>query len=158
MDEPAFSEENGSESGRQTSVSTCSLDVLSVNQLLDSVLETACQVASTPVSSIHMPYDQVKNQCEALITDKQRKMSVLHSVKQQQEAKATIAASDAEENSLSLSILEIGDSVADLKLLSKEPIRGCNPVLPCSMEYGQQYSFQLPPASPYDKFLKAAGC
>ncbi|GAB4842942.1 hypothetical protein Ancab_012920 [Ancistrocladus abbreviatus] len=153
-----FSEENESESGRKTSLSTSSADVLSVNQLLDSVVETAQQVASLPVSSAHMPYDQVKNQCEALITDKQRKMSVLQSVKQQQEAKAIIIASDGEETNPSLPNTEIEDSEARPNLSSKEPVQGCSPVLLCSMEYGQQFSFRLPPASPYEKFLKAAGC
>lgn len=36
-DEEAFPEPNGSQSGRKTSLSVNSLDILSVNQLLDSV-------------------------------------------------------------------------------------------------------------------------
>lgn len=47
------------------------------------VLETARQVASFPVSSTPIPYDQMKSQCEALVTGKQQKMSVLQSFKQQ---------------------------------------------------------------------------
>lgn len=49
-------------------------------------METARQVASFPVSSKPIPYDQVKDECEALVTGKQQKMSVLQSFKLQQAA------------------------------------------------------------------------
>lgn len=87
-DEEAFPEPSGSQSDRKTSISISSLDILSVNQLLESVLETARQVASFPVSSTPIPYDQMKDHCEALVTGKQQKMSVLHSFKQHQEVNA----------------------------------------------------------------------
>ena len=45
----------------------------------------------------------------------------------------------------------------DLKLVNKEHVHGRNQLVLCSREYGQQ-SFRLPPSSPYDKFMKAAGC
>ncbi|WMV55299.1 hypothetical protein MTR67_048684 [Solanum verrucosum] len=44
----------------------------------------------------------------------------------------------------------------DLQLTTVESTHTQNS-LSCSREYGQQ-SFRLPPSSPYDKFLKAAGC
>ncbi|MCD9638104.1 hypothetical protein HAX54_021814 [Datura stramonium] len=40
------------------------------------VLETARQVASYPASSTPMPYDQVKNQCEALVTESPTKSAI----------------------------------------------------------------------------------
>lgn len=49
------------------------------------VIETARQVASLPTSTIPVPYDQMKSQCEALVIGKQQKMSVLQSLKHQQE-------------------------------------------------------------------------
>lgn len=58
------------------------------------MLETAQQVASLPASTSLISYDQVKDQCEALVTGKHQKMSVLQSFKQQQEAKAIVLASD----------------------------------------------------------------
>ncbi|MCD9646662.1 hypothetical protein HAX54_036688 [Datura stramonium] len=58
---------------------------------LRQVLETARQVASYPASSTPMPYDQVKNQCEALVTGKQHKMSALQSFKMQQETQALLS-------------------------------------------------------------------
>ncbi|CAL5417016.1 unnamed protein product [Camellia sinensis] len=175
-DDESFPEPNGSQSGRKTSLSINSLDILSVNQLLESVLETARQVASLPVSSTPIPYDQVKNQCESLVMGKQQKMSVLQSFKLQQDAKAIVLANEQENKMPNVShpwilqadfkntlvgvhLLTMELSEEDLKLINIEPVqRGGEKVLACSLEYGQQQSLRLPPSSPYDKFLKAAGC
>ena len=67
--------------------------------LLSQVLETAQQVASFPVSTTPVPYDQMKSQCEALVTGKQQKMAVLHSFKHQQETKALVLSSESENKS-----------------------------------------------------------
>jgi len=61
-------------------------------------------VASFPTSSTPVPYDQMKNQCEALVTGKQKKMSVLHSFRHQQETRAIVLSS---ENELKVSSLPI---------------------------------------------------
>lgn len=66
------------------------------------VLETARQVASLPVNSTPIPYDQVTNQCEALVTGKQQKMSVLHSFTLRQEGKALVDSHENEKKSLNL--------------------------------------------------------
>lgn len=162
-DDEAFLEPSGSQSDRKTSLSISNLDILSVNQLLESVrqtfygapvfkflfnhpiyvnpsilhfralddserfiyffkfsssnnefmltlwfcsainslfylqvLETARQVASFPVSSAPVPYDQMKSQCEALVSCKQQKMSVLHSFKHKNEEKAIVLSSEIE--------------------------------------------------------------
>lgn len=148
---------SGSHSGRRTSMSSNSQDILSVNQLLESVLETAQEVASLPASATPLPYDEVKDQCEALVTYKQQKMSVLSSFKHQQETQAIVIAGDSESKSTSIpdSVLEKSEGI--MSLVSTEPIQGVNQPFPCSLEYEHQ-CFQLPPASPYEKFLKAAGC
>ncbi|KAL8263632.1 hypothetical protein R6Q59_021762 [Mikania micrantha] len=99
-DDDTFQEQYGSQSGRKDSLSMNSLDILSVNQLLESVLETARQVASLPVSSTPVTYDQVKDQCEALVTGKQQKMSVLQSFKKQQECMTMIVSGEQENKSL----------------------------------------------------------
>ncbi|RZS15994.1 hypothetical protein BHM03_00047926 [Ensete ventricosum] len=52
---------------------------------LPEVTETARQVSSLPTSTIPVPYDQMKSQCEALVIGKQQKMSVLQGLKHQQE-------------------------------------------------------------------------
>jgi protein EFR3 len=60
-------------------------------------LETARQVASISTSSTPLPYDQMKNQCEALETGKQQKMLTIRSFKNQQETKAIVLSSENEE-------------------------------------------------------------
>ncbi|XP_059632893.1 protein SEMI-ROLLED LEAF 2 [Cornus florida] len=157
-DEEAFPEPNGSQSGRKTSLSINSLDILSVNQLLESVLETARHVASFPVSSTPVPYDQVKNQCEALVTGKQQKMSVLQSFKLRQEAKAIVLSCENEKKNPYMPNTEKEKLEGNLNLTKTEQVRCPDQLLVCSREYAQLQSFRLPPSSPYDKFLKAAGC
>ncbi|KAF6148779.1 hypothetical protein GIB67_019387 [Kingdonia uniflora] len=92
-DDEAFTEVNGNQSYR-TSLAINTVDILSVNQLLDSVLETARQVTTYPISTTPIPYDQMKNQCEALVMDKHQKMSILLSLKNQQEAKGVLASQE----------------------------------------------------------------
>ncbi|KAM6566790.1 hypothetical protein CsatA_025918 [Cannabis sativa] len=157
-DEEAFPEPSGSQSDRKTSISISSLDILSVNQLLESVLETARQVASFPVSSTPIPYDQMKDQCEALVSGKQQKMSVLHSFKQQQEANALALSSVNEINYPTFPDKTREYTDGGLKLIKKEQVVVRDQLALCSHEYGHNNSFKLPPSSPYDKFLKAAGC
>lgn len=68
-------------------------------------METARQVASYPVVSTPVPYDQMKSQCEALVTGKQQKMSVLQSFKTQQEVKALVVSSEYNQNDPPLPIM-----------------------------------------------------
>nr|GMD97806.1 protein EFR3 homolog [Ipomoea batatas] len=124
-------------------------------QNFDEVLETARQVASFPVSSTPVPYDQVKNQCEALVTGKQEKMSVLQSFKLQQEAKAVLFSNETGGNVPLLTNVAL-ELTEEVKPGSIVPVNGQNH-LSCALESGQQ-SFRLPPSSPYDKFMKAARC
>ncbi|KAI3723549.1 hypothetical protein L2E82_35202 [Cichorium intybus] len=123
-----------------------SVEILSVNQLLESVAETASDVESMPDSSSPAPYDQIKNQCEALVTGKQQKMSVLQTFKEQHEAMALISSGHHENHQLEVEELE-----EDKSLISMDWAVHVAPLSP-----NAQQSFQLPPLSPYDKFLKAA--
>ncbi|KAJ4956302.1 hypothetical protein NE237_013085 [Protea cynaroides] len=156
IDEEAFPEESARQSGYETSLSTNSLDILSVNQLLESVLQTARQVSSFPVSTTPIPYDQMKNQCEALVMGKQQKMSVLLSFRTHQEA-IGIGIPKEKENKDPSSIItkmEFQEGVftsADTEQFQRQD------QLCCLSELEHQ-SFRLPPSSPYDKFLKAARC
>ncbi|XP_073526125.1 uncharacterized protein [Phyllobates terribilis] len=145
---------NGSQSGRKTSISTNSIDIVNVNQLLESVLETAQQVASLPTCTAVMPYDEVKNQCEALVTGKHQKMSVLHNIKQQHESKAIISVPVADQIPTS-PLKKRQDWETALQLINSEAVGSYNQLFMCSIEYGQEQSFRLPPSSPYDKFLSA---
>ncbi|KAL0697355.1 hypothetical protein Bca4012_053477 [Brassica carinata] len=146
---------SGSQSGHTTSFSTNTnpVDVLSVNELLESVSETARQVASLPVSSTPVPYDQMMNQCEALMTGKQQKMSVLRSFK----PKPITFSEDAEEEELFLLKETEEADEDDQKALTVAQVQPQGQLASCSHGV-EQNSFRLPPSSPYDEFLKAAGC
>ncbi|URD74559.1 hypothetical protein MUK42_09585 [Musa troglodytarum] len=141
-----LSEAFRSQSDRKMSESMNNFDVLSVNQLIESVIETARQAASLPTSTIPVPYDQMKSQCEALVIGKQQKMSVLQSFKHQQIDWRVVP----EENFVD-STPHFPEAV--LSLDEKGHVRRSN-----SLSSESEQSFRLPPASPYDKFLKAAGC
>nr|CAB3479123.1 unnamed protein product [Digitaria exilis] len=112
-DDDIIFEHSGSQSDRKTSGSMASSDVLTVHQLIESVHETARQVANVPVSANPVPYDQMKSQCEALSS--RRSEPELQSSRKGRMRRSDSASSESD----------------------------------CS--------FRLPPASPYDKFLKAAG-
>ncbi|KAF1886804.1 hypothetical protein Lal_00046041 [Lupinus albus] len=132
-------------------------DVMGVSQLLESVLETAREVASLSISSNPLPYDHMKNQCEALVTGKQQKMSVLQSFKHRQEAKALVLSSEGEAKVSPLSNMELEYSKDDLKLVIEGQFQGLDQFPFCSDDPVSQHPLRLPPSSPYDKFLKAAG-
>ncbi|XP_018492105.1 protein SEMI-ROLLED LEAF 2 [Raphanus sativus] len=164
---PAFEEDElseiegispGASGSHRTSLSTNTnpVDVLSINELLESVSETARQVASLPVSSLPVPYDQMMNQCEALVTGKQQKMSVLRSFKPQSTKAITFSEDDEKEELLLLKETEEADE-DDQKALTVAQVQPQGQYSFCSLE-AEQNSFRLPPSSPYDKFLKAAGC
>ncbi|XP_021656837.2 protein SEMI-ROLLED LEAF 2 isoform X5 [Hevea brasiliensis] len=142
-------------SGRKTSLSVNSLDILSVNELLESVLETAQEVASSQISSTPIPYDQMKSQCEALVTGKQQKMSMLQSLKHQHDAKVFPTRDEKKGTSSFNQKVELLQS--DSKLNSNDQNGVPDQLALCSVEYGHT-AFRLPPSSPYDKFMKAAGC
>ncbi|XP_064934567.1 protein SEMI-ROLLED LEAF 2 isoform X1 [Musa acuminata AAA Group] len=150
-DGETFPEAFRSHSDQKMSESVNNFDVLSVNQLIESVIETARQVASLPTSTIPVPYDQMKSQCEALVIGKQQKMSVLQNLKHQQEDWIVLP----EENIVDLvdmqKILHYPEE--GLESVEKELIQRSNSVLGES-----EQSFRLPSSSPFDKFLKAAGC
>lgn len=49
-------------------------------------------------------------------------------------------------------------SKSDLKLVTQETFKAQDQGRNHYHEYGLQHSLRLPPSSPYDKFLRAAGC
>ncbi|KAL4356546.1 hypothetical protein AHAS_Ahas09G0097500 [Arachis hypogaea] len=79
-----------------SSLSMQNPDIISVNQFLESILETVQQVASLSISLAPVPYNHMNNQCEALVIGKQQKMSIFQSFKHQQETRALVLSSDYE--------------------------------------------------------------
>ncbi|KAK8984392.1 hypothetical protein V6N11_029707 [Hibiscus sabdariffa] len=147
-------EESGSQACQKASLSINKLDVLSANELVDSVLEMARQVGSFSVSQAPIPYDQMKSQCEASVMGKKQKMSVLHHFKHQHGASAT---SEDNENEILYLPSEKAEFSEDLKLIRNDQGHVSGQLALCSQQR-RQHSFRLPPSSPYDKFLKAAEC
>ncbi|KAI5007033.1 hypothetical protein ZWY2020_046981 [Hordeum vulgare] len=145
-DDDIVFEHSGSQSDRKTSGSMASSDVLNVNQLMESVHETARQVANVPVSTNPVSYDQMKSQCESLVMEKQQKMSVLMSFKHSRtDSRSSIGENGPETNESS------AQSEPESHLTRKDYMRRNDSTS------SDDRSFRLPPASPYDKFLKAAG-
>ncbi|KAA8518182.1 hypothetical protein F0562_015656 [Nyssa sinensis] len=144
-------------------------NLLSVNQLLESVLETAHQVARFSVSTApDVSYKEMAGHCEALLMGKQKKMSHLMSTQQRQEKMLSRPSQNNDEEDKTVAscarvdeaIQRIGKPFLDQNLTANpnKPSVGTVPML-CATEYKQKpYSFRLPASSPFDNFLKAAGC
>ncbi|KAL8095398.1 hypothetical protein AgCh_036752 [Apium graveolens] len=150
-------------------------DIMSVNQLLESVLETAHQVGMLSGSTgFDVPYVEMANQCEELSNGKQDKMSHLMNIqREEQKFPSTTSQNGYEEDKpvascsqsdagyqMNFSLWpQVGNSfTGQNEAASGEPYLGFVPVL-CETEYPlNSQSIRLPSSSPYDNFLKAAGC
>ncbi|KAH9624487.1 hypothetical protein KSS87_016928 [Heliosperma pusillum] len=117
-------------------------NLLSVNQLLESVLETAHQVGRFSVSTApDVSYKEMASHCEALLMGKQQKMSHLMTAQKQESLINFHVEHDSKEMFPSS---KVGNPFLDLP--------GEAVPMACAAE------FKLPASSPYDNFLKAAGC
>ncbi|KAI3667392.1 hypothetical protein L6452_42449 [Arctium lappa] len=129
-------------------------DFLSVNQLLDSVMESAQQVGRMSISvTPEISYKEMTNQCEALVNGKRMNMSNLISIQQRH-----VNQNDGELNKQSTPF-QNGTSFQSAGNPSLEqnspPIVNGN--VPTSRATATPLqSFRLPASSPYDNFLKAA--
>ncbi|XP_022152010.1 uncharacterized protein LOC111019828 isoform X3 [Momordica charantia] len=128
------------------------IPLLSVNQLLESVLDTASPVGRISFSMPpDVPYKEMAHHCEVLLMGKQQKMSTLM-ISQQKQEKFMILSLQNQENEVGSPIIE--HFAANPYQLPSRPI-----VTPCMAEHQcHPNSFRLPTSSPYDNFLKAAGC
>ncbi|XVF22936.1 hypothetical protein REPUB_Repub12eG0213800 [Reevesia pubescens] len=150
----------------QTGPDTCLAlepqNLLSVDQLLDALSETTHQVVRSSVSTPpDMPYSKMAGHCEALLVGKQQKMSAVMSTQQNRESLLSISAkeevqphSHVESGSLKSENPFIDQHVG---VVSLHQSAGTIPMR-CAAEYQHHSCFQLPASSPYDNFLKAAGC
>ncbi|KAK6124840.1 hypothetical protein DH2020_041416 [Rehmannia glutinosa] len=159
------------------------LNLLSVDQLLQSVvillprvndfksrfhaivLETAHHVGRISVSTApDASYKDISNHCEALLMGKQQKMSNLINTHQRQGNLLTLSSQNSGEENKMVALQDDGLRKGENPLLDQNvaglPMRAVNGApTPCSAEI-QHYpnSLMLPASSPYDNFLKAAGC
>ncbi|WOH06488.1 hypothetical protein DCAR_0625916 [Daucus carota subsp. sativus] len=123
--------------------------LLSANQLLDSVLETAHQVGILSGSTgFDVPYMEMANQCEELTSGKQEKMSHLMNIQiEEQILPSTTSQNGYEEDK---SVAPYSQSDMGYQMVGY-PSANQN-----EAAYGEP--LRLPSSSPYDNFLKAAGC
>ncbi|KAL9232569.1 hypothetical protein vseg_007668 [Gypsophila vaccaria] len=139
---------------QELQLTTENASLLSVNQLLESVLETAHQVGRFSVSTApDVSYKEMASHCEALLMGKQQKMSNLMTA-QRQENLINFHV-DHEPNKMAPSS-KVGNPFLD----HNEAFPAVSPVpMLCAAEFQHQpQHFKLPASSPYDNFLKAAGC
>ncbi|KAG0451933.1 hypothetical protein HPP92_025944 [Vanilla planifolia] len=120
--------------------------LLSVNQLLESVLETARQVGRISVSTTpDVPFKEMANQCEALLMGKQQKLSVFVASQQKQQVSLVQAVSIPSVTTQANQLETVGNPLFDGIAISM-------------MTCAHSKFLKLPASSPYDNFLKAAGC
>lgn len=145
-------------------------DLLSVNQLIESVSETAYQVGRISVSTApEVSYGEMAHHCEALMMGKQQKMSRLMTSQQRQESLLIRISLNQDERCRRVDSNVDRGRAFDLShnpfisqeatLCSSKQQSGPLPLL-CGTEYQPHnpQSFRLPASRPYDNFLKAAGC
>jgi hypothetical protein len=147
-DEDTLFEESISQSDTRISESIHSNDVLSVTKLLESVMKSAQEVENAPLLMNPLSFDQMKDQCEALMLEKQQKMAALLSFKLDQDP----LIEDEHMNEDPLNEVSCNTNSDSKEKLAE---KGYN--LRCDSSSESENSFRLPPSSPYDKFLKAAG-
>ncbi|KAI5341908.1 Hypothetical predicted protein [Prunus dulcis] len=144
-------------------VSMESLSLISVDELLDSVLETTHQVGRLSVSTAtDMPYLEMAGLCEALQMGKQQRLSTFVAAQLRQESLMRFSPHDCNQQKETPSVVLLGAPTSGNPFLDSNAISlnqsvGNGQTL-WATEYQHYPRFQLPASSPYDNFLKAAGC
>ncbi|KAL1554641.1 protein SEMI-ROLLED LEAF 2-like [Salvia divinorum] len=146
MDDDGHHDRNDSNAPHNSKLTVEFPNLLSVDQLLQSILETAHHVGRMSVSTgSETSYRDVANHCESLQQGKQQKMTLLTIASRNAAAGAAATGGDKSHGNAP-------------KGENANKILGGPPVL-CATEYqNNPVSFRLPSSSPYDNFLKAAGC
>ncbi|KAJ6300460.1 hypothetical protein OIU76_021285 [Salix suchowensis] len=130
-------------------------DLLSVNQLLELVLETTQQVGRLSVTAPDVSYKEMAHHCETLLMGKQQKMSHVMSVQLKQESLMNVSLQNHDDE-----IRKVSNPFLEQNITASPQIP---PVGTVQMQCGAEYQlhpnfFRLPASSPFDNFLKAAGC
>ncbi|URE13514.1 Cyclin-related protein [Musa troglodytarum] len=137
-----------------------SSNILSVDQLLERVLDTTFQVGRFSVSTTSdVPFKEMAGHCEALMMGKHQKMSVVTGAQQKHDI--LLGGPSIDQN---------GDKMSSCFNVD-QPGKSNNPFLDENLNAHVQNQFggnnmilyqpqclRLPASSPYDHFLKAAGC
>ncbi|KAI8556998.1 hypothetical protein RHMOL_Rhmol05G0299600 [Rhododendron molle] len=115
--------------------------IISIGQLLESALEVAGQVAGTSISTSPLPYSAMASQCEALGTGARQRLSswLTHESHYSKTSEKLFPAIST-------------DGLSELKMVNKGGGAVQGGVLPMD----PWLAMKLPPASPFDNFLRAA--
>ncbi|KAL3651352.1 hypothetical protein CASFOL_004354 [Castilleja foliolosa] len=118
--------------------------IVSIGQLLESALEVAGQVAGTCVSTSPLPYSAMTNQCEAFGSDTRKKLS------------NWLTYDDINSSPKTNGFLL--PSVTGQSAIEKTAMITCGePVIESVLSTNNTWlALRLPPASPFDNFLRAA--
>lgn len=128
-------------------------NLLSVNQLLESVTETYRQVERITVSAPDLPFKEMTNRCEALLVGKFQKLSVFVAAQQILEGSIDVYST---KQSACIFGNELHSNGENPNACSQEISVYTKPT--CVTDIHQQgQCLRLPAFSPYDNFLKAAG-
>ncbi|XP_039116167.1 protein SEMI-ROLLED LEAF 2-like isoform X2 [Dioscorea cayenensis subsp. rotundata] len=142
-------------------------NLLSVNQLLESVVETTYHTGRFSVSMTpDVPFKEMASHCEALLMGKQQKMSAFLSAQQKQEWFLAGLPQDPAEDKQSfyLQAHQFNMTQSGNPFLNHNQNAYTNafhnapPMFSSSAQNHHSEHFRLPATSPYDNFLKAAGC
>ncbi|KAL5743993.1 hypothetical protein ACOSP7_026855 [Xanthoceras sorbifolium] len=166
IDDDVLADTCESQTNHNTELAVGIHDLLSVNQLIESVLDTAHHVGRISVSTgPNMPYKEMAGHCEALLIGKQQKMSHLMSAQLRQESLINLAFPNNEDEAKKLAHVgvashAVGNPFLDENFISysnKPPVGAAPSHCASELQHHPPF-FRLPAASPYDNFLKAAGC
>ncbi|XP_048225629.1 protein SEMI-ROLLED LEAF 2 [Ricinus communis] len=155
IDEDAFldSLDSHTKSYKESAVQDHKL--LSVNQLMESVLDAAHQVGRMSVTAPDVPYKEMALHCETLLMGKQKKMSNVINAQMKQDILVNITQQNHNEE-----VKKAGDPFIDQNFTANPQKLSIGAIpIQCATEYQHHPNFfRLPASSPYDHFLKAAGC
>ncbi|KAI4330508.1 hypothetical protein MLD38_028794 [Melastoma candidum] len=138
-------------------------NILSIDQLLESVLETVHQVGRLSIcTGPDVSYKEMAGNCEALLWGKHEKMSNFMTVPPKQDNFNDFLDQPCEvvnANTHSHGV-EAGNPFLEDNYDSNFPMAASTTMpLQCSTEFNHNPNgFRLPASNPYDNFLKAAGC
>lgn len=119
--------------------------VVSIGQLMESALEVAGQVAGTSISTSPLPYSTMASQCEALGTDTRKKLSNWLTQDNHYTKASDLTLPPNPANGISAINRIIGED---------DDLQNSGEDLPKE----SWLPLKLPPASPFDNFLRAARC
>ncbi|KAJ3696274.1 hypothetical protein LUZ60_001651 [Juncus effusus] len=151
---------------RKSEPSVDTSNLLTANQLIETAGETALEMGRlSGATAQDLGFNEMTSHCEALLFEKQQKMSTLMNLHQRHDSLIDQPSTTANHNQVE-SLPLINDS--------SNKIQETNPFLQGNIEGYPQYLMQdnyhsnnnsidlnylkLPASSPYDNFLRAAGC